>query len=214
MLKVLILSLLPAIAVAQVTKPVIDNERVKVWDVDWSQGALPAADFAKYDCVVVFTKAGQLRKVSSVSPTTVVTHAAGEVMYLDQLAVDKLEAPPGSMPHTVVIFIKTDPMPPLENKSGQPNAFPRPGGKRVMNNARFTTWDYTWTPGQPTPMHFHDKDVVVVYLEDGSLKSTTPDGQVTVNDYTAGSIRYNARDRVHTEEVVKGTQHALITEIK
>jgi hypothetical protein len=205
---------LPGIVLAQSAKPVIDNERVSVYDVAWNGGPALALDFAKYDAVVVYLTAGQLKKVSAVSPTTVVTHAAGEVMFLDQLAVDKLEPVPGSTPHTAIIFIKTDPLPPIENKSGQPSAFPRPGGKRILNNQRFTAWDYSWTAGQPTPMHFHDKDVVVVYLEDGSLKSTTPDGQSTVNDYTAGTIRWNARDRVHTEELVKGKQHALITEIK
>jgi hypothetical protein len=30
-------------------------------------------------------------------------------------------------------------------------------------------------------MHFHDKDIVVVYRYDGSLKSTTPDGKSVVN---------------------------------
>ena len=214
MLKTLLAFLLPVMAVAQTAKPVIDNERVAVWDITWNGGPALTLEFARYDAVVVYLTGGQLKKVSAVSPTTLVTRAAGEVMFLEQLAVDKLEPVPGSAPHTAIIFIKTDPLPPIENKSGSPSAFPRPGGKRVLNNQRFTTWDYSWTTGQPTPMHFHDKDVVVVYLEDGSLKSTTPDGQSTVNDYTAGAIRWNARDRVHTEELVKGKQHALITEIK
>ena len=204
----------PLVALAQTAKPVIDNDRVRVWDVDWTTGPAPAMEFSKYDALIIFTTGGQLRKVSTVSPITVVTHAAGEVMFLEQAAVDKLEAPAGSKAHTVIIFIKGEPLPPLKNESGHPAAFPRPGGKRLINNARVTAWDYSWTPGQPTPMHFHDKDVVVIYLEDGSLKSTTPDGQVTINDYPAGTIRYSARDRVHTEELSKGKQHALITEVK
>jgi hypothetical protein len=63
-------------------------------------------------------------------------------------------------------------------------------------------------------MHFHDKDVVVVYLEDGALSSTTPDGQKTLNEYSVGTTRFNLRDRAHTEELVKGTQRAIITEFK
>ncbi|MEI9811259.1 MAG: hypothetical protein WDO18_00665 [Acidobacteriota bacterium] len=68
--------------------------------------------------------------------------------------------------------------------------------------------------GVPTPMHFHDKDVVVMFLEDGDLKSTTPAGEVTLNPYKAGTIRFNARDRVHTEELVRGTERAIIVELK
>ena len=41
----------------------------------------------------------------------------------------------------------------------------------------------------PTPVHFHDKDVVVVYLEDGSLRSTTPDGQSDAFFEALGLVR-------------------------
>ena len=63
-------------------------------------------------------------------------------------------------------------------------------------------------------MHFHDKDVVVWFLEDGDLSSTAPDGKSPVNQYTAGSVKFNARDRTHAEMLVKGQQRAIITELK
>ena len=105
-------------------------------------------------------------------------------------------------------------MPPLANASGFPNAFPRPGVKKRLENDKVLVWDYTWTTGVPTPMHFHDKDVVVVYLENGALKSTTPDRQSVVNELSPGLIRFNVRDRIHTEELVRGKSRAIITELK
>ena len=63
-------------------------------------------------------------------------------------------------------------------------------------------------------MHFHDKDVVVFYQEDGDLQSTTPNGEKTVNPYKPGMIRFNLRDRIHTETLIRGKQRALITELK
>lgn len=113
-----------------------------------------------------------------------------------------------------VINLKDHPVPPIENKSGYPLAFPRPGTKKVFENDRVIVWDSTWTPGVATPMHFHDKDVVVVFLEDGDLKSTTPDGKEVVNKYTAGTVRFNQRDRIHTETLMNGKQRAIITELK
>ncbi len=98
--------------------------------------------------------------------------------------------------------------------SGYPLAFPRPGVKKLLENARVIVWDYTWTPDVATPMHFHDKDVVVLFLEDGDLKSTTPDGQAVVNPYTSGTVRFNLRNRTHTETLVRGKQRAIITELK
>jgi hypothetical protein len=35
-----------------------------------------------------------------------------------------------------------------------------------------------------------------------------------VNELSRGLIRFNARDRIHTEELVKGKSRAIITELK
>jgi len=115
---------------------------------------------------------------------------------------------------SIVIVLKDHPVAPIQNTSGYPPGFPRPGAKKVLENDRVIVWDYTWVPGVPTPMHFHDKDVVAFFLEDGDLKSTTPDGQDTVNPYTAGTVKFNARNRTHTETLVRGTQRGIITELK
>jgi hypothetical protein len=53
-------------------------------------------------------------------------------------------------------------------------------------------------------MHFHDKDVVVTYVAEDALKSTTPEGQSTMNAFSLGTVRFNARDRVHTEVLARG----------
>jgi hypothetical protein len=114
----------------------------------------------------------------------------------------------------IVITLKDKVVAPIANTSGVPNAFPRPGGIKVYEDARVIVWDYTWTPGQPTPMHFHDKDVVVIYLGNGSLTSTTRDGKSVVNTWKPGDTRFNLRDRVHTETLVEGQLRAIITELK
>jgi hypothetical protein len=114
----------------------------------------------------------------------------------------------------ILIGLKDFKSGPLPNKSGHPLAFPRPGSKKLFENARVIVWDYAWTPGVATPMHFHDKDVVVFYLEDGDLQSTTPSGEKTVNPYKPGMVRFNLRDRTHTETLIRGKQHAIITELK
>lgn len=114
----------------------------------------------------------------------------------------------------ILIGLKDFKVEPLANKSGYPAAFPRPGSKKLLENARVVVWDYSWTPGVATPMHFHDKDVVVYYLDDGDLQSTTPSGEKTVNEYRPGMIRFNLRDRSHAETLVRGKQHGIMTELK
>jgi hypothetical protein len=115
---------------------------------------------------------------------------------------------------TIVIELKDHAVPPLANTTGYPNAFPRPHVEKLLENDRVVVWSYHWTPGEPTPMHFHDKDVVVVYEEPTALKSTTPDGKSVVNEYPEFAVRFNLRDRTHTEMLVRGSGSAVMTELK
>lgn len=166
-------------------QPIIDNERVTVWDVT---SPLPPAE---HDFVAAsLTKKG----------TAVLGH--------------KGDTPGKAGERTIVIELKDHPVAPLPNKTGYPNAFPRPRVKKLFENDRVIVWSYHWNPGEPTPMHFHDKDVVVVYEEDTALKSTTPDGKSVVNEYKDGQVKFNLRDRTHTELLVRGTGSAVMTELK
>jgi hypothetical protein len=164
-------------------KPIIDNERVAVWDLEGGAASLRPGDAV----LISFTG-----KAAFVPKGTM-------AMYGDR---------------NILIDLKDHGTKPLENKSGYPLAFPRPGSLKIFENDRVIVWDYTWTMGVPTPMHFHDKEVVVTYLENGDLESTTPDGMKTVNPYKRGDVRFNLANRSHTETLVKGRQHAIITELK
>ncbi len=114
----------------------------------------------------------------------------------------------------LVIEMKDHPMPPYENRTGYPLAFPRPHVKKLLENERVIAWSYRWNPGEPTPMHFHDKDVVLVYLEPTALVSTTPDGKKTLNEHKAFDIRFNKGNRTHTESLAHGTGSAIMMELK
>jgi hypothetical protein len=171
-------------------KPIIDNERVMVWDVTWAKGqANPAAGHDR-DAVVMWLTGAKARTAS-------------------------FGAKPGRIgERSLVVELKDHPVPPLENKTGYPLAFPRPHVKKLLENNRVIVWSYRWNPGEPTPMHFHDKDVVVVYLEPTALTSTTPQGAKTLNEYKAFDIRFNKRDRTHTELLEHGTGSAMMLELK
>jgi hypothetical protein len=179
----LLCAMLFQIAVPQkVLKPVIDNDRVTVWDLTNPRILQP------FDAVVV--------------------SLSGSAEFLPKGMTPKVAE------RSIVIDLKDHPVSPVANTSGYPLAFPRPGSKKILENERVIVWDYTWTPGVATPMHFHDKDVVVVFLDDGDLSSTTPDGKVTVNSFKPGMVRFNPRGRTHTETLVRGKEHAIITELK
>jgi hypothetical protein len=164
------------------SKPIIENDRVVIWDV--TDSVLARA----FDAVVV--------------------PLSGNAAFLPKGALPNIAGP------SIVIDLKDHPVAPIENTSGYPLAFPRPGVKKILENERVIVWDCTWMPGLATPVHFHDKDVVAVFLEDGDLKSTTPDGQSVVNPHSPGEVRFTLRNRTHTEMLVRGKQHAILTELK
>ena len=101
-----------------------------------------------------------------------------------------------------------------EIPGGVPPAFPREGATRVVDNERVTVWQVTWVPGQKTPVHVHDKDVVAVYLGAGTVRSTTPDGTSTAVPRTLGEAVFLPRGRTHVEECIAGPRRDIIVELK
>jgi hypothetical protein len=199
-----------AAAFGQELKPVIDNERVTVWDVTWTKGQTNPARGHANDSVVMWVKGGKVQ-----GSRGIVEHKAGEAFFSPKSGKRQLEGVSETdAPRSVVIELKDFRVPPIENKTGYPLAFPRPHVKKLLENGRVIVWSYRWNPGEPTPMHFHDKDVVVVYLEDTALTSTTPDGAKKLNAHKAFDIRFNKGNRTHTELLAHGTGSAMMTELK
>jgi len=168
---------------AQDIKPIIENERVAVWD---TMNPLHPAD---NDFVAVSLKG------------TAVFGRKGEV-------------PGEEGARSIIIALKEHPETPIVNNSGYPNAYPREGIVKLLENDRVIVWHYRWTEGKPTVMHFHNTDVVVVYQEDTPLESITPDGKRILNEYKFADTRFNRGNRVHSELLVAKSGSAIITEIK
>jgi hypothetical protein len=149
---------------------------------------------------------------------TPIEKRSNDVVVIDLVKTTGFFVPKGGkhdMPaHAIVVDMKDVSIPPASNNTAYPLAFPREGGRKILENDRVIIWDYTWTIGKPTVMHFHDKDVVVVYLADGQLKSTTPDGKSDVNNRSFGLTQFNSSNRSHSEELVSGSLRAIITEFK
>jgi quercetin dioxygenase-like cupin family protein len=213
---VIILTVLPMTAQVDAASPapVIENERVEVWDITLSPGKPMLMHGHKGAVVTMFLRGGKIRSTKENGEMIVSERKFGDAVY-DALGTEHTEEVISESPARVIVAeLKEHPEPPYMNKSGYPAAFPRPGSLKVFENDRVVIWNYTWTQNVQTPMHFHDKDVLVVYRYDGSLKSTTPDGKSLVHDYKSGSIWFNQGNRVHFEELVKGQQSAMIMEFK
>src|SRR5271156_4282130 len=169
--------------VSYAAEPVLDNERVTVWD---TTGAMsPAHDFVAVS----------------------LSHIGSAILGRKGEVAGKAGA------RTVVVELKDHPLASIPNTSGYPLAFPRANAKQLLENNEVVVWDNVWHIGKPTPMHFHDKDALVVYEATGALQATSVDGKQVVSDYTFGQIRFSPRDHTHTEVLVSGRGHAVVIEL-
>jgi hypothetical protein len=177
--------------------PIIDNERVAIWDTTWTSGTRPIRHDHAF--ITIYVTGGTSPK----KPGDVEFDKKGSA----------LRAGPGA--RTIEIELKDHPVSPLPNTSGYPDAFPRPGVKRMLDNDRVTVWDVTWLPGVATPLHYHGYDAIAVYLENGALKATTADGHGVVNEYFPGFTKFNPRNRIHSEQLVTGgSERAIVVDLK
>jgi hypothetical protein len=195
-------------------KPLIDNERVTVWDVTLEKGKAATLHRHPLDTVLVDLADAAVKVTSENGRVAMNSVQKGNVSFVQKGSADQQEGVTDTPRHFIMVELKDVKVPPLPNNSGHPNAFPREGSKKVLDNPRVVVWDFSWTPGKATVMHFHDKDVVVVYLDNGDLSSTTLDGKTTVNSYSFGQTKFNPRDRIHSELLAKGSQRVIAIELK
>jgi hypothetical protein len=179
---------------------IVQNAFVTVRDVRWARGeAPPTSD--RDDVVRVYVEG----------------RPPGQVAFIP--AAERLPLEPGvsvvagADARAIVIEIHAAPAP-YPNRTGLPPAFPRPGAKQVVANDRAVVWDYTFALDQPSPLHFHERDVVVVFLGEGTLTSTPLEGPVTTRDHTNGMTIFNPGNRAHTETLTRGTGRVIVVELK
>ena len=193
---------------AQAPAPVIDNQHVTVRDIALEKGKPGPVIAHAGDYVVLYYQGGRIQGADGKTAN----HPSGGASFGHggSTSDTALNGPA----REIVVDIKNIPSRTVPNTTGLPPAFPRPGSKKVLETEKVRVWNYKWLPGKPTPMHFHNTEVVVVYLGDGDVASTTLDGTKTVNHRKAGDIVFNVANRSHSEELVKGEQAGIMLELK
>jgi len=209
-----ILGLSRAQTATQGTSPIIDNERVTIWETTLNPRESVSMNHHDTDFATFFLSDGDLRVTDAHGASKVTSQKKGDLVFTRKDTEAKEEVTSRNPIKTVFIELKDHLVSPLSNTTGYPLAFPRPGSKLVVENNRIVAWYYTWDIGVRTPMHYHDKDAVVLYLGDGLLKSVPLNGSSDVNEHKTGEVRFNRADRTHYEELEKGSLSAIIVELK
>jgi hypothetical protein len=114
----------------------------------------------------------------------------------------------------ILIELKGAKKDPAPRPKGIELPWPREGASKVLENDQVVVWDYRFPAGGSFPLHFHDKDSVVVELEPGVIRSIPQDGPPQEVTWQGMRARFNPRGRIHREEVVSGTPRGIIVEVQ
>ena len=206
--------LLIAIAGNAAAAPLIDNERVTVWDITLAQGKSSPSTPHNLDAVVLIVEGGSMRAHDGHDHSRIIERHFGEGRFVPR-GTDEVDTLIGGGPaHEVLIALKNYPGPPRAISPKYPDAFPRVGAVRLFENRRVILWTYTWTPGRPTSMHIHDKDFVVAFRYDSSQVIVEPGGSSHINHIKAGDILYLQHGLTHSEGTLSERQSAVYMELK
>src|SRR4051794_6138654 len=78
---VLTLALCCAAAAGETAKPIIDNQRVTVWDATWTKGTHNPIPRHEYDFVTVYLVGGSIRTTLPNGTSSMVAHKKGDAIF-------------------------------------------------------------------------------------------------------------------------------------
>lgn len=93
--------------------------------------------------------------------------------------------------------------------------FPRDGAKKAQESDCFAIWDVKFENGKSTGMHELPLDQVSVFLTEGPVKFSKPDGTWSIEQERIGSVRFESKGTVEAEEGVSDQpSHAIVFQLK
>jgi hypothetical protein len=93
--------------------------------------------------------------------------------------------------------------------------FPRDGANKAGESDWFAIWDVTFENGKSTGMHQNSLDQVDVFLSDGAVKLSRPDGTWTIEQERLGSVRYEPKGTAEAEAGIGDKPaRAMIVQVK
>jgi quercetin dioxygenase-like cupin family protein len=197
-------------------RKVLENDRVVLWDVVWPKGQPSPVHQHPFDQISVTLVGGAVR-VTRLDGTSTVNHSEiGSVVLTAKGTVHTEEGLSDIPQHKIMVELKPAAAPAVPTKQGVPDAFPREGAVKLMENERVIAWDYTWKSGRPVPRHADYHDSVAVFLEGGTLRVTAGGRETGVaGARSPGQAIYSpAHPDAYSEEAAGGMPRAVILELK
>ena len=200
------------------TTRLIDNERVTVWEVNWQKNVPQPYHRHQYDMAGVYLRYGRITVTTPDGKATTGEPFDVPRPYFQLKGITHKEEAFGGPDEperlAIMIDLKDITVPPFHAPTSLPAAFPREGARNVLENARVRMWDYTWRSGEPGPQHVHDRDAIEVFVDGGSIRTTSADGHEETHAVAFKGARYVSRGTVDREAATAGAPRAIVVELK
>jgi len=147
---------------------IIDNDRVNAWDVYWVKNQPTPLHTHVIDQFSITLRGGLLR-VSPAGGPWGEAHMSkvGSVNFVPA-GTTHMEQDLSDVPqHKIMLEVK--PSPPNPDVHG---TSPGEGAAKIFENARLIAWDLTWKQHQKILPPQEDLDLVTVFLDGGTIRST------------------------------------------
>ena len=193
-----------------------ENERTTIWEVVWPDGVPQPYHRHRYDMTGTFLRWGPL-KVTRPDGTFTISEVPFEIprVFLQRKGVTHKEEGIGAPERqSIMIDLKEYAPPPREPRTDVQPAFPRDGATQMLKEDRVVIWDVQLEEGQGVPLHVHNTDTVVVFLDGGTMRLTNEDGTVATTTFAYKDVRYWSAGRTHSAVVVNGTPRAILFELQ
>ena len=193
----------------------LETDRINVWDIVWPKGQPTALHRHIYDQVGTYYVAGG-RMITTPDGQSRSNMTEVGSLSTTRKGTTHIEEGNTSPPlQAVFIELKKDTpsgLPPVSVGVRRP--FPREGAKQLLDDARVTAWDLTWTSGAQGMKYRAPLETVIVWLGDGTLRVTPAGGPATTAAVKAGTMRHLDRGSADTLEMTSGSPRAMVFQLK
>ena len=200
-----------------------ENERVIIWEVLFPNGVPQPFHRHRYDMTGVFLRFGPI-KVTKPDGTFIIYEEPSDLVP-PRVFLQRNRAPREGVTHkeegigvperhSIMIDLKEYAPPLRESPADVQPAFPRDGATQMLKEDRVVIWDMQLEEGQGVPLHVHNTDTVVVFLDGGTIRLTNEDGTVATTTFAYKDVRYWSAGRTHSAVVVNGTPRAILFKLQ
>jgi len=193
----------------------MENDRGSVWDVIYPPGVPTAMHRHGADFVGVELVASRLKITKPDGKVEVEDVAHGD-MYVLPKGLTHIEEGVAGYPQRTAILIelKDAPSPAYANATPPPPGFPALHARQVVDNARVTLWDASWTPDAAAQPFFQSRDIFLVPIDPGVLVISSPGEPERTEPVAGGQVIFLPGGKARVIGSKSGVVRAAVIELK